>query len=136
MQSSKTFHCHVVTPERPVLECEARFVAFPSHDGEVGVLHSHAPLLHQMGIGLLRVETPDNKERAFFIDGGFAQMVDNKLTLLTQEAIEIDRIDADEARVALEDALAMPTTTEADFQARRKALARARVQIRIKNAGS
>jgi F-type H+-transporting ATPase subunit epsilon len=133
MKSSKTFHCQVVTPERPVLECEASFVAFPSHDGEVGVLYNHSPLLHQMGIGLLRVETPDNQTHAFFIDSGFAQMVDNRLTLLTEEATEVDAVDASKAQAALEAALALPMGSEADVKARRKAVDRARAQLRIKS---
>src|SRR4029079_7388412 len=83
---AKTFHCTVITPERPVLEREATFVAFPAFDGEMGVLPHRAPLLAKLGAGELRVESPAG-DAAFFINGGFAQMVDDKLTLLTEEAM-------------------------------------------------
>jgi len=86
--AEKTFHCSVVTPERAVLETEATFVAFPAHDGEIGILQNRAPLLCQLGKGALRVETGKETQR-FKIEGGFAQMVDNKLTLLTNGATEV-----------------------------------------------
>lgn len=84
----KTFHCSVVTPERAVLDTEATFVAFPAHDGEIGILHNRAPLLCQLGKGVLRVEHGKTTHK-FQIEGGFAQMVDNKLTILTDNAKEI-----------------------------------------------
>jgi F-type H+-transporting ATPase subunit epsilon len=87
--AEKTFSCSVVTPEREVHETkEATFVAFPAWDGEVGILASRAPLLCQLGKGELRIE--QGKETLKFeIDRGFAQMVDNRLTLLTERATQL-----------------------------------------------
>ena len=134
MARSDTFHCSVITPERAVLEADATSVVFPAHDGEVGILKNHAPLLYKLGVGVLRVKTPEG-EQAFFIDGGFAQMVDNRLTLLTQQArpvAEIDRAVADRAR---EEARALPATgSETEIAARQRAQQRARVLERIANA--
>jgi F-type H+-transporting ATPase subunit epsilon len=84
--ADKTFHCSVVTPEREVVDTdEATFVAFPAHDGEVGILAHRAPLLCQLGKGKLRIEKRGETLR-FDIQGGFAQMVDNRLTILTENA--------------------------------------------------
>ena len=69
-----TFHCSIVTPERAVLDCEARSVVFPAWDGEIGVLRNRAPLLCRLGIGVLKAATDDG-ETVLFVDGGFAQMV-------------------------------------------------------------
>lgn len=128
MARNDTFHCSVITPERAVLEADATFVAFPAHDGEVGILKDRAPLLFKMGTGLLRVETPEGNH-AFFVDGGFAQMVDNRLTLLTEQArpaSEIDRAAVDRAR---EEARTMP-----DQVSRQRAEQRARVLDRLATA--
>lgn len=134
MARNDTFHCSVITPERAVLEADATFVAFPAHDGEVGILKNHAPLLYKLGVGVLRVETPEEKH-AFFVDGGFAQMVENRLTLLTEQArpvAEIDRAAADRAR---EEARSLPAATgDTEIAARQRALQRARVLERIANA--
>src|SRR5689334_5985259 len=128
--AKETFHCSVITPERAVLETEATFVAFPAHDGEVGILPGRAPLLFKMGIGELRVETPEGNHK-FFVDGGFAQMVENRLTLLTEQAKTVGEIDRAAAERALAEAREMPMVTEADFAARQRAVQRAETQIHL-----
>ncbi|MEJ2086276.1 MAG: hypothetical protein P8Y44_11450 [Acidobacteriota bacterium] len=85
MASGKTFSCSVVTPERAVLECEATFAALPAHDGEIGILFNRAPLLCRLGHGRLRIESGAEKH-VLQVAGGFAEMVANRLTILTEEA--------------------------------------------------
>ena len=131
MASENTFQCSVVTPEKAVLECAARFVALPAHDGEIGILRGRAPMLYQVGIGRLRVETADGV-KTFFVDGGFAQMVDNRLTILTEQARRPDELDAAAAREDLDEALALPAgNTERSFQERQNAIKRAREQLKM-----
>jgi len=130
MAHASTFHCSVVTPERSVLDCEARFAAFTAHDGEIGILPGRAPLLCRLGIGTLRVESPQQTHR-FFIDGGFAQMVENRLTILTEQARLPQELSTQAARAALDKALEMPMRDEASRAARQKAVERARVQVRL-----
>jgi F-type H+-transporting ATPase subunit epsilon len=125
-----TFHCSVITPERAVLEAEATFVAFPAHDGEVGILKGRAPLLYKMGAGELRVETPEGNHR-LFVDGGFAQMVEDRLTLLTEQARPVEEIDRAAAERALDQARAMPSRDEVANNARQRAIDSARAQIRL-----
>ena len=133
MAARDTFHCSVITPERAVLETEATFVAFPAHDGEVGILRNRAPLLYKMGSGVLRVESPEGNHR-LFVDGGFAQMVENRLTLLTEQAKRIEDLDRAAAERALADAQRRPATTDTEIAARQRAIDSARAQIRL--AGS
>ena len=130
MARTDTFHCSVITPERAVLEADATFVAFPAHDGEVGILKDRAPLLYKMGIGVLRVETPEGNH-TFFVDGGFAQMVENRLTLLTEQAKRVEEIDREGARRALAEAREMPMVGDAEFAARQRAMKRAEVQLHL-----
>ena len=130
MAKAETFSCSIVTPERAVLECDADFVAFPAHDGEIGILTHRAPLVCKMGIGPLRVETGGEKQ-IFFVDGGFAQVVGNRLTLLTEQARKVDELDATAAEQALVEARAMKITDEASFDARGKAIKRAQVQLEL-----
>lgn len=124
------FHCSVVTPERAVLEAEARSVVFPAHDGEMGVLTNRAPILCQLGIGPLRVET-EGETHVFSIDGGFAQMVDNKLTILTEKAEKASEIDREAARQALEEAMARTAESAAEHEARNRDLRRARTELKV-----
>ncbi len=125
-----SFHCSVVTPERVVLETEARFVALPAHDGEVGILPGRAPLLVALGVGRLRVQSADG-EQVLLVDGGFAEMSGTKLTILTEGARRPEELDLGEAEQEFEDARELPMLTDAEFEARQRALARARAARKL-----
>lgn len=130
MARTDTFHCSVITPERAMLEAEATFVAFPAHDGEVGILPHRAPLLFKMGAGELRVESPQGNQ-ILFVDGGFAQMVENRLTLLTEVAKRIEEIKPADVERQLAEGHQMPMKTEAEFKARQRVLRSAQAQREI-----
>ncbi len=103
----------------------------PAWDGEIGILPRRAPLLCRLGIGILRVTT-EKETFHFFIDGGFGQMVDNKLTLLTEQARSADEIEHAAAVAALDEAKA--ATAEGDgsvYDARQTAIRRAEAQAKL-----
>ena len=125
-----TFHISVITPERAVLETDATFAAVPAHDGELGILKDRAPMLYRLGAGLLRVDTTEGK-RALFVAGGFAQMVDNRLTVLTETAKELDQLDRAAAEKALAEALAMKGVSDAEYNTKQRAVESARAQLRL-----
>ncbi len=127
---AKTFQCTVITPEQKVLECDAEFVAFPAHDGEMGVLTRRSPLVCKLGIGTMRVDTPQD-EHLFFVDKGFAQVSDNHLTILTEQARKPDEVDANAAQGALVEARAMKITDDESYTARSNAIQRAQVQLKL-----
>lgn len=125
-----TFHLSVVTPERVVLETEARSVVLPAYDGQLGILAHRAPLLARLGAGRLSAETAEGEE-VYFVDGGFAQMVDNRLTVLTEQASRPEELDRDAARQELVEALALPTPDAAAQTAKARAVASARARLRL-----
>lgn len=131
MATTDTFKTTIITPERMVLDKETTFVAFPAHDGEMGVLHNRAPLLCKLGIGELRLETTAGENQRLYIDGGFAQMVDNRLTLLTEQARQVDELETDAARQAMVEAQAMTITDDESFEERQKAIQRAQTQLKL-----
>lgn len=126
-----TFRCSVVTPEAPVAEEECRHVAIPAWDGSIGILHDRAPLLAKLGAGALRLELQNGTSRAFFVSGGFAQMKDNRLTVLTDEAIPAEQITRTDAEAALREAEARRGDTPAEAERRRKDLDRARAMLTL-----
>lgn len=130
MAKTDTFRCSVITPERVVLDTPATFVAFPAHDGEVGILPHRAPLVYKLGIGELRVQTPSETQH-FFIDGGFAQMVDNKLAILTEQARKTTEIQLPTAEKALAEARAMPASGPDGQAKKEQALRRAKTMLRL-----
>lgn len=130
MARTDTFHCSVITPERAVLEVDATSVVFPAHDGEIGILPGRAPLLYRMGAGELRVQSPQGNQ-VLFVDGGFAQMVEDRLTLLTEAAKKIEEIDPKAVEKQFEEAHRMPMKTDAEFKARQRVLRSAQAQRQI-----
>ncbi len=66
-----------------------------------------------------------------FTDGGFGQVMDNDLTVLTEQANVPSAIDAGAAKQALTDAHALKVTDEASFTTRQNAIARAQAQIKL-----
>jgi F-type H+-transporting ATPase subunit epsilon len=126
--STSSLQCVVVTPERAVLDEPADFVALPMFDGELGVLPGRAPLIGRLGFGELRVRKGDHVEH-FYVDGGFAEVRANVVTVLTATAMPTNDISAEAAREALEVAL-KPATGEA-LVAALKQQERARAQLRL-----
>ena len=102
----------VITPEQQVLEEIADEVVIPVHDGELGVLNLRAPLMCELGIGQLRY-TRGAEPRRVFIDGGFAQVLNNRVTVLTSRALPAEQITA-EVVSAAERAIGEHKGTEAD----------------------
>jgi F-type H+-transporting ATPase subunit epsilon len=130
MTDSPQFVCTVVTPEKVVLEREVRFVAVPAHDGEIGFLKGRAPLVVKLNVGRLRVETDEGTEE-LFIDGGFAEMVYNRLTILTEDARRPEDLDREAVLAARQEAKGHDSVSDEAFAARQRALERVRTQLRM-----
>ena len=96
-----TLQCTVVTPERSILDEPAESVIVPAHDGEIGILPGHARLLAKLGVGVLRVKTSGGTKQ-MFVEGGFVQVADNRVTVLTDTAMPVSDVDpsAAEEKVA------------------------------------
>lgn len=131
---ASTFQCTLVTPERSVLDTEATYAELPAHDGQMGVMRNRAAMLVMLGLGPLRLDLVHDAQQRFALDGGFAQMRDNHLTLICEKALAADELTVDEARARLRDAEQMPTGTLEEVEARNHALAYARVLVKIAGA--
>ncbi|MFQ5805711.1 MAG: ATP synthase F1 subunit epsilon [Phycisphaerae bacterium] len=126
MAKGKTVKLVVVTPERQVLEETAEAVVIPAHDGELGILPDRAPLMCELGIGQMRYRR-DGATRRLFIDGGFAQVLDNNVTVLTEHAAPAEEISDEMVAEAEHSAAELPGKTLEEVEARRRAKRRASV---------
>lgn len=124
-----SLQCVVVTPERAVLDEPVDFVALPMYDGELGVLPGRAPLIGRLGYGELRLRHGATTRR-FFVDGGFAQVRSNVVTVLTPRAIRGEDIDVQAATQTLQAPSAATPQPESQ-ESRRKNQERARAQLRV-----
>jgi F-type H+-transporting ATPase subunit epsilon len=122
--------CVVVTPEKTLFDEAVHFVALPLYDGELGVLPGRSPLIGRLGFGELRTRTGDVMRR-YFIDGGFAQVRDDVVTVLTNRAIPAEKLDATAAARELEVLNAKRAITDLEHADQQKAVSRARGIIRV-----
>ena len=124
-------HCIVVTPDKTVVEQEANFVAFPLYDGEYGVLKGHAPMVGRLGAGELRIKTPGGTVESYFVAGGFVEVLDDEISLLTAHAWPTSEIDPVEVQQEIDEILSKPATTAEHVKLREETLAACRAQLRL-----
>ena len=72
----------VISPEAVLFEGTTDSVVAPAFDGELGILTGHAPMMTLLGRGELRLGTGDR----FRVEGGFLQVVDNQVRVVTEHA--------------------------------------------------
>ncbi len=121
------FQCVIVTPEQQALDERLTQAIVPAHDGQIGILTDRAPLLVKLGTGVLQLDLASGQRRSLFIEGGIAQMKDNRLTIVTNEAIDPAEIDADSTRAEFAEATAQRATDQRSQDDRQRRLQRARV---------
>jgi F-type H+-transporting ATPase subunit epsilon len=122
--------CVVVTPERTLFDQLVEFVALPLFDGELGVLPGRLPLIGRLGYGELRTKEAGATKR-YFIDGGFAQVRDDVVTVLTSRATPAASINTEAAARELEQAQMRKAHTDREQTEKAKAVDRARAQVRV-----
>ena len=126
-----TIELQVVTPERHVLNQDVDSVEMPGQDGYLGILAGHAPLLTEMGIGILTYRK-GSETRSTTVMGGYAEVLPNRVIVLADASERIEQIDPSRAQAALDRAKAnMPgaNATEADWDAANAAVTRATVRL-------
>jgi F-type H+-transporting ATPase subunit epsilon len=126
----KKLQCVVVTPEKTLLDQTVDFVSLPLYDGELGVLPGRSPLIGRLGYGELRTKQDETVHR-YYVDGGFAQIRDDVVTVLTNRALTADAIDPTAAAHELEQVQEKRALSDHDFAEKLKALARSRAMLRV-----
>ena len=96
-----SLNVRVITPDQTVWDAPADEVILPSSTGQVGILSDHAPLLTALDIGVMRLKTDGNWASIVLMEG-FAEVDDNKVTILCNGAEEGSSIDPKTAQEELE----------------------------------
>lgn len=125
-----TLHCIVVTPEQTALEQDAEFVALPLYDGEIGIAPGHSPLIGRLGYGEMRLKS-GGSTKTLYVDGGFVEVADNVVSVLTNRAVPASKVDPSAAETQLASAIRQHAGTPELAEIRDRQIAQARAQIRI-----
>ncbi|RVU49587.1 F0F1 ATP synthase subunit epsilon [Rubrivivax rivuli] len=104
-----TLHVDVVSAEESIFSGEAKFVALPGENGELGILPRHTPLITRIRPGAVRIEKADGSGEEFvFVAGGILEVQPGTVTVLADTAIrghDLDEAKALEAKKLAEEAM-------------------------------
>ena len=89
----------IITPDEKVLSTEAIQVVLPTETGEAGILTGHIPMVTKIVAGELKVIREDGTE-FIAVDHGFAKVIGNTISVLTEAAIDVAAIDLSEVEAA------------------------------------
>ena len=96
-----SLNVRVITPDKVVWDAAAEEIILPSSTGQLGILTDHAPLLTALDIGVMRLKNDGNWTSIVLMEG-FAEVEDNKVTILSNGAEEGSTIDSTAAQAELE----------------------------------
>jgi F-type H+-transporting ATPase subunit epsilon len=122
--------CIVVTPEKTVRDEAVEFVALPLFDGEIGIAPGHSPMIGRLGAGEMRLRNGTVESR-FYVEGGFVEVLNDVVSVLTGRAIPA--VELDEA-VATEQLLTVqnrPARGNEELDVRARAAEQLRAQVRV-----
>jgi F-type H+-transporting ATPase subunit epsilon len=101
MALPEKIHLEIVTPERQIFSGDVEGVTVPSTRGYLGILPGHAPLLAELGIGVIEYKAGGRTE-PIFCSWGFIEVLPDRVIVLAQIAETASEIDENRARQAQE----------------------------------
>jgi F-type H+-transporting ATPase subunit epsilon len=96
-----SLNVRVITPDKVVWDASVEELILPSSTGQIGILTDHAPLLTALDIGVMRLKS-DNGWTSLVLMEGFAEVEENKVTILCNGAEEGGSIDLKTAQEELD----------------------------------
>ncbi len=104
---SKTIKVDVVNAEESLFSGDAKFVALPGIEGELGILPGHTPLITLIRPGMVRIQREGKEEEQIFAAGGVLEVQPYHVIVLADVAIrskDLDEAKAKEAMARAQDA--------------------------------
>ncbi|MEI6240501.1 MAG: F0F1 ATP synthase subunit epsilon [Planctomycetia bacterium] len=137
-KQSDAVRCVIVTPEQTSLDTQARSVTLPLFDGLRGVAHGHSPFIGRLGAGEVRIigeqGGPADAARRLFVEGGFVEVTHDQVTVITQRALPVEKVDVSAARADLAKVSGELATGDEAIDAKLQAVQTARALVRAAEA--
>lgn len=94
----------LVAPDRLIAEGEAEMVVVPGTEGAFGAMKNHAPFLSTVKVGIIDLHNGGQITDRIFVAGGFAEVTNDRVTVLAEEAQNVAEIDRSATEQALKNA--------------------------------
>ena len=117
---ASTFKFELVTPERVLMSSDVTEVMVPGADGDFTVFAGHAPVISMLRPGVIVAKGEGNRATRLYVRGGFCEVAPDSLTVLAEQASDVESMNADAIAAetkAAEAALAAATTDDARWAA-------------------
>ena len=108
---ARPFSVDVVSPEGTLWSGDAEFLVARTTEGEIGILAGHEPLMAALAAGAVLIDHDGDQRTTIAVHGGFMQVVENRITLLTDRA----RITAGDRAEAIEQARRLAESDSVEF---------------------
>tara|TARA_R110002111_G_scaffold153375_1_gene220205 strand:+ start:173986 stop:174387 length:402 start_codon:yes stop_codon:yes gene_type:complete len=128
---AQEFRLLLVTPEKTLLDQSIESLRCTLFDGQIGILPGRMPMVGRLGYGELVFYSTDGKESSYYVDGGFLQVQGSVISVLTEHAIPVSKLNAVEAEKLLEEALARTAVGDEQCDARERDQRRARAMLAL-----
>ena len=92
---SETFQFDLVSPEKLLMSDPVEQVTVPGADGQFTVLKGHAPFLSMLKPGILDITAEDGSSQRIYVRGGFADVNASGLTVLAEQAMPMEEVNAE-----------------------------------------
>ncbi len=130
---AEKINLEILTPERLVLRESVDEVVVPGLGGELGILPNHTPLISQLQTGILTYRQGNDK-KLLHVSGGFAEVLSDRVSILSDVAEKSEEIDLERAQRARERAEKQLASGGEDLDFRQAELKLQRAMIRIQLA--
>ena len=101
---AETTEFELVSPSRLVMSEPVEMVVVPGVEGDFGVLPRHAPMLSTVRPGVIDIHEGGSVRLRLFVAGGFAEVTEERCTILAEEAFPLEEVTAEAARERLQSA--------------------------------
>jgi F-type H+-transporting ATPase subunit epsilon len=128
------FALEIVTPEKTVYSGQIVSLQAPGSEGSFGIMAGHMPLLTSLQIGALRFAEEGGNEAWMAVSGGFAEVGQERVTILAETAERADEIDvvrAESSRQRAEERLATREQEDVDVERAQMAISRALNRLKV-----
>jgi len=92
----------LVTPDRVILNVQADAVELPASTGYLEVLPGHAPLLAELGAGVVTLHGGEANDQKYFVAWGFVEVLPDRVTLLAESAQKPEDLKTSDAQAELD----------------------------------
>lgn len=103
MADANSIQLRLVTPDRILVDQTVDAVEVPGKSGYFEVLYGAAPLLSELGPGIVRLHGGEGGDQQYFVSRGFVEVLPERVTILAETAMKPEDIDTGEAKEELEE---------------------------------